>query len=322
MKAIVQDRYGAPDVLHLADVEVPSPGRDEVLLRVQAAGVDRGVAHLVRGTPLPVRLAFGGRRPRQPIPGLDVAGTVEAVGTEVTGFAAGDEVLGIGVGTFAELAVAKASKLVHRPSTLDPVPAAATAISGLTALQALHQHGHLAAGEHVLITGASGGVGSFAVQLAVAAGATVTGVCRAAKGDFVADLGASDVLDHATTDPFDGTRRFDLVVDIAGSTPLRRIRRGLTPHGRAVLVGGEPGGAMLNGVQRNLWAAATSPFVGQTLGGFISRERHDHLVELVDRITAREATPAVDRTYPLPAAADALRDLEAGRVRGKLVVTI
>jgi NADPH:quinone reductase-like Zn-dependent oxidoreductase len=322
VKAVTHDRYGSPDVLQLEDIPQPVPGPDEVLVRVRAAGVDRGVWHLVTGTPYAARLAFGLRRPRQPVPGFDLAGTVEALGDEVRGLAVGDEVLGIGRGTFAELAIAKASKLVPRPTALDPVPAAATAISGLTAMQALHQHGEVRAGQRVLVIGASGGVGSFVVQLAVAAGAEVTGVCSAAKATFVRELGASTTLDHAATDPLDGSRTYDLIVDIAGNATLRQLRRALTPRGRAVLVGTETGRPLLNGVQRNLWAALWSPWIGPKLSGFVSRERGGDLRELVDRVVAGEATPAVDRTYPLAAAGDALRDLESGRARGKLVVTV
>lgn len=322
MKAVTQDRYGPPEVLRLDDLPPPTPRPDEVLVRVRAAGVDRGVWHVVGGTPYVARLAFGLRRPRQPVPGFDVAGTVEAVGRDTDAFRVGDEVLGIGRGTYAELAVAKASKLVARPASLEPVPAAATAISGLTALQALHQHGQVAAGQRVLVIGASGGVGSFTVQLAAAVGAEVTGVCSGRKAAFVRQLGASATIDHASADPLDGSRTYDLIVDIAGNATLRRLHRALAPHGRAVLVGTETGGAVLNGVQRNLWAAARSPFAGPTFRGFVSRERAADLRDLVARITAGEATPAVDRTYPLAAAADALRDLAAGRVRGKLVVTV
>lgn len=322
MKAIVQDRYGPPDVLRLTEVDPPTPGDDEVLVRVRAAGVDRGVWHLMVGTPYAARAAFGLRRPRQPVPGMDVAGTVEQVGAKVSGFAPGDEVVGVGRGTFAELAVAKARKLVHRPPSVDAVAAAATPISGLTALQAVRDHGRVGAGQRVLVTGASGGVGSFVVQLAAAAGAEVTGVCRASKADAVRELGAAHVIDHTTADPLDGTTSYDVIIDVAGNATLRRLRRALTPRGRLVGVGGEHGGPLLGGVQRNLWAALWSPLVGQTLTSFVSRERADDIATLMDRIAAGEITPVVHRTYPLAAAPDALRDLEAGRTCGKLVVTV
>jgi NADPH:quinone reductase-like Zn-dependent oxidoreductase len=322
VRAVVQERYGSPDVLRLAEVDPPVPKDDEVLVRVRAAGVDRGVWHLVGGTPYATRLAFGLRRPRQPTPGMDLAGTVEQVGDDVTGFAPGDEVLGVGRGTFAELAVAKARKLVHRPPTLAPVPAAATAISGLTALQAVRDHGHVEAGQRVLVLGASGGVGSFLVQLAAARGAEVTGVCRGSKADVVRHLGAAHVIDHTSADPLDGSVRYDVTIDVAGNATLRRHRRALTPRGRLVIVGGEHGGPLLGGVERNLRAVLWSPFVGQSMTAFVSREGAEDLQELVDLIVAGHVTPAVDRTYPLSAAPDALRDLEAGRVCGKLVVTV
>lgn len=322
MKALVQDRYGSVDVLRLADVDPPAPGRGEVLVRVHAAGVDRGVWHLVRGRPYLVRPVFGVRRPRQPVPGMDVAGTVEAVGAEVDGFAPGDEVVGVGRGTFAELAVAPAAKLVHRPAELDPVDAAALPISGLTALQAVRDHGRVQPGQRVLVTGASGGVGSFAVQLAAAAGGEVTGVCRTEKIGFVRDLGAAHVVDHTATDPLDVTARYDVIVDIAGNASLRRLRRAMTTDGRLVVVGSEQGGPVLGGVDRSGRAVLWSPFVSQKLIAFVSTEMAPDVADLVARAAAGELTVPVDRTYPLAAGADALRDLEAGRVRGKLVVTV
>lgn len=322
MKALVQNRYGSADVLRLADVEPPTPTRGQVRLRVHAAGVDRGVWHLMTGTPYLIRPMFGLRRPRQPVPGMDVAGTVDAVGPDVSGFSPGDEVVGVGTGTFAELAVAPAAKLAHRPEELDPVQAAALPISGLTALQAIRDHARVQPGDRVLVTGASGGVGSFTVQLAAAVGAQVTGVCRTDKIDFVRSLGATHVIDHTSADPLEVTAAYDVIVDIAGNATLRRLRRAMTGAGRLVIVGGDHGGPVLGGVDRSGRAKVVSPFVSQELIAFVSSERASEIAALVAKVLAGDLRVPVDRTYPLAAAADALRDLEAGRVRGKLVVTV
>jgi len=238
MRAVVQDGYGTADVLHPAEVALPRALRaDEVLVRVRAAGLDRGTWHLMTGTPYAVRLVMGLRRPRQPILGLDLAGTVEAVGTEVTRFAPGDEVYGLGSGTFAEYAIAKEGKLAPRPAALTAVQAATVPVSAITALQAVTDLARVQAGQRVLVTGASGGVGTYAVQIAVAAGAEVTGVCSAAKADLVRSLGATHVLDYAHDDLAAVPDRYDVIIDLAGNTSLRRLRRALTPTGTAVLVG-------------------------------------------------------------------------------------
>jgi NADPH:quinone reductase-like Zn-dependent oxidoreductase len=240
MKAVVQDVYGPPEILELREVAIPVPAADQVLVRVHAAGVDRGVAHLVTGLPYPLRLAgYGLRRPKAAVPGMDLAGRVEAVGPDVTGFRTGDEVFGIGTGTFAEYACAPAAKLAHKPADLTFVQAAAIAISGLTALQAARDHGRVAAGQAVLILGASGGVGTFAVQVAKAFGAEVTGVCSTAKVDLVRSIGADHVVDYTREDVTRLGRRYDVVLDIGGNTSLSRLRRVLTPRGRLVIVGGE-----------------------------------------------------------------------------------
>ena len=322
MKAIVQDAYGSADQLRLDDIDAPVPKADEVLVRVRAAGVDRGVWHLMLGRPLIARLAIGLRRPRNRVPGLDLAGVVEGVGATVTTFAVGDEVLGIGTGTYAELAVAPAKKLVHKPADLPFEAAAAVAISGLTALQAVRDIAQVQPGHSVLVLGASGGVGSYAVQIAVAAGAEVTGVASTAKLDFVRSLGAAHVIDHTRDDLTELGTRYDVVIDIAGSRTLRQLRRLLEPRGTLVIVGGEPGGRWLNGIERNLWAALWSPFIRQRLRAFISRERGEDIEALVALIAEGKVTPSVDRTLPLAETADALRHLEAGQVRGKLVITI
>lgn len=323
MRAVIQDAYGSADVLRLDRIAVPSPGEGDVLVRIDAAGVDRGTAHLMHGTPYLIRaLGFGLRAPRQPVPGLDLSGTVVAVGPGVTRFAAGDTVFGIGRGTLAEYALAREDKLASAPARLDPAQAAVTAVSGLTALQALTDVGGARSGQRVLIVGASGGVGTFAVQIAAAFGAEVTGVCSAGKADMVRGLGAAQVVDYAREDFADGRRTYDLVLDIGGNAPLRRLRRALTPRGTLVIVGGEEGGRWIGGVDRQLRALALSPFVGQRLTTFVSKERREDLDRLRELIEAGQVTPVVERAFPLDAAADAIRHLESGGARGKVAVTI
>jgi NADPH:quinone reductase-like Zn-dependent oxidoreductase len=323
MRAVRQEAYGAPeDVLHLGRAPVPTPEDGEVLLKVHAAGVDRGVWHLVTGLPLLVRPVIGLRAPRNPVPGGDVAGRVEAVGAGVTTCAPGDEVYGIAMGSYAEFARARAGKLAPTPAGLTPVQAAAVPVSGLTALQAVRDRGRVEAGQEVLVIGASGGVGTFAVQVAVAVGAVVDGVCSAAKADLVRSLGARDVFDHRTDDPTDGTRRYDVVLDIGGNTPVARLRRALTPTGTLVIVGGEGGGRIGGGMHRMAWAMLRSPFTRQRLGGFVASEKRDDLLALTDLIETGKVTPAVQEALPLAEAGEALRRLAAGEVRGKLVLTV
>ena len=321
-RAIVQDRYGDAGVLRLAEIAVPRPGKGEVLLRVHAAGLDRGTWHLMTGKPYLLRLAFGLRGPRNPVLGLDVSGTVIATGSRVTKFAVGDEVYGIGRGSFAEYAVARTDKLAPKPTTLSFAQAAVVPISGGTALQALTDRGHLEPGQRVLVIGASGGVGSYAVQIAKALGAEVTGVASAAKADLVRSLGADHVIDYTREDFADTADRYDLVLDIAGNPRLRRLRQALSPTGTAVIVGGENGGNLTGGMSRNLRALALSPFVSQRLTGLVSKERASDLDRLTGLIDAGQVTPRIDRTYPLDEAAEAMRRLAAGQVRGKVAITV
>lgn len=321
MRAIVQHRYGDPEVLELGEVPVPEIDDDQVLVRVAAAGVDRGVWHLVAGLPYVVRPMFGLRRPRNPVPGMDIAGEVVAVGAAVTRFEPGDQVFGIGIGTYAEYARAEEAKLVHRPDSLAVEAAAVTAISGLTGLQAMRRV-DVRPGDSVLVVGASGGVGSYAVQVAKALGAVVTGVASTAKLDFVRSLGADHVVDHTAEDITAGDARYDVVIDIGGNTPLRRLRRILTPTGRLLVVGGEDGGRLFGGTHRQLWAMIRSRFTRQSLGAFLSAEDLDDLRDLAAMIDRGEVTPAVTATYPLAEAAQALRHLEDGRIRGKAVVIV
>jgi NADPH:quinone reductase-like Zn-dependent oxidoreductase len=321
MQAIVQNGYGSADVLRPAQIARPAIGGPEVLLRVHAAGLDRGTWHLMAGRPYLVRLAVGLRGPRNPVPGLDVAGTVVAVGPEVTRFSVGDEVFGFSRGSFAEYAAARESKLAAKPANVSFEQAAAVPVSGVTALLALTDVGHVTAGQKVLITGASGGVGSYAVQLAKAFGAEVTGVCSTSKMDLVRSLGASHVIDYTQDDFADGTRHYDLIVDIAGNPSLSRLRRALTPTGTAVIVGGEDGGNW-TGMGRQLRALARSPFLRQRLTMVTPRQRSGDLDRLTTLIEAGTVTPSIGATYPLDQVPQALRYLEAGQARGKVVITI
>lgn len=322
MQAIVRDSYGSADVVRLDEVEAPEPGAGEVLVQVRAAGVDRGVWHLMRGEPLIARLAFGLRRPRNRVLGGDVAGVIAKVGPGVTGFAAGDEVFGVGKGTFAELAVVPVKKLVRLPAGVSFEQAAAVPISGITALHAVRNVGEVQPGQSVLVIGAAGGVGTYAVQIARADGGVVTGVCSTAKLDLVRSLGADHVVDYTSDDILELGRRYDVVIDIAGNRTLRQMRRVLTPKGTLVIVGGEEGGRWLGGIQRNLWAALWSPFIGHRLRAFVSRERGEDIETMAQLVAAGTVTPVVERTFPLADAADAIRHLESGRVRGKVVVTV
>ncbi|MGH3507868.1 MAG: NAD(P)-dependent alcohol dehydrogenase [Nocardioidaceae bacterium] len=323
MKAIVQDKYGPAEMLRLGDIDVPDIADDEVLVRVHAAGVDRGVWHLMTGLPYPVRLAgYGIRAPKNPVPGMDLAGVVERVGSSVTRFRPGDEVFGIGKGTFAEYARALEHKLAPRPANLTHIQAAAVAISGLTALQAVRDHGHVHQGDRVLITGASGGVGTYAVQLAKAYEAEVTAVCSTAKVDLVRSLGADHVLDYTRTDFADGSPGYDVILDIGGNPTLRRLRSALAPKGTLVIVGGETGGTWIGGYDRQLRAILMSRFVPQTMRTFVSGENYEDMLVLKELIEAGKVTPSIDRTFTLPEAAQAIAYVEQGRARGKVVVTV
>ena len=319
MAAIVQDRYGTAEVLRLARIDRPTIRANQVLVQVHAAGLDRGTWHLMTGRPYAARLAVGLRSPRNPVPGRDVAGLVMAVGTEVTRFGPGDAVFGVAEGSFAEYAAARQDKLSLKPSTLTFDQAAAVPVSGLTALQGLVDVGRIQAGQHVLITGASGGVGTYAVQIAKAYGATVTGVASTAKLDLVRGLGTDHVIDYTSEDFADRVQQFDLILDIGGSPSLSRLRRALTPRGTLVIAGGEGGGS-ITGIGRQLRAVAMSPFIRQRLTMFVAKE-HVGLDVLSQLIDDGKVLPAVERTYPLSGAADAMRHLESGQTRGKLVIT-
>lgn len=322
MRAIVQDRYGNADALRHERVARPPVGDLEVLVQVHAAGLDRGTWHLMTGKPYLMRLALGFRGPKNPVPGRDVAGVVHAVGYGVTRFAVGDEVYGVAPGSFAEYAVAREDKLARKPGGLTFEQAAVVPISAGTALQALTDHGRVEAGQRVLVIGGSGGVGSFAVQLAKALGAEVTAVASAAKLDLVRALGADHALDYSREDWADGTHRYDLILDIAGNPGLFRLRRALTPRGTAVLVGGEDGGNLTGGMNRSLRALMLTPLVRQRYAWFIAKERASDLERLAPFLEVGTVTPSIDRTYPLDRAPDAMRHLEAGQVRGKVAIII
>ncbi len=322
MRAITQDRYGDRGVLALREIEVPGPAADEVVVEVRAAGVDRGVWHLMTGLPYPVRLAgYGVRAPKNPVIGMDLAGVVSAVGSAVTRFRPGDEVYGIGIGTFAEYARALEKKLAPKPANLTFEQAAAVPVSALTALQAVRDKAEVKAGDRVLILGASGGVGSYAVQVAESFGAEVTGVCSPSKADLVDSLGAHQVLDYRTDD-FTQRGPFDVILDINGHASLRRLRKALTPKGTLVIVGGETGGRWIGGMDQLLRAMVLSGFVSQRLCPFISSENHVDLEAMTELIETGQVTPAVDRVFPLAEAGAAIQYLIDGHVRGKVVLAV
>jgi NADPH:quinone reductase-like Zn-dependent oxidoreductase len=320
MKAIQQQRYGGPERLELREVPLPAPGRGEVLVRVRAAAVDQGTVHLMTGLPLVARPFLGLRGPRTRTVGRDLAGVVEAVGEGVTRFGVGDEVFGSTGGSLAEHVVAREDHLARKPASLDFRQAAAVPISGMTALQAVRD-GRVGAGQRVLVIGASGGVGSYVVQLAVAAGAEVVGVAGPTKLDLVRELGAATVLDH-TRDDLAAHAPYDVVVDIAGNRPVRLMRSWLTPTGALVIVGGEGGGRLLGGMGRPVGMLLRAPFAHQRLVMLASREKAEHVEELARLADEGAFRPAIDRTFPLAEAAKAVAHVQDGHARGKVVVTV
>jgi NADPH:quinone reductase-like Zn-dependent oxidoreductase len=326
MKAIVQDRYGGPDVLELRDIDRPVATDNEVLVQVQAAGLHRGDWHIMTGLPYLIRVvvpSLGLRKPKVPVRGMDVAGRVEAVGKGVTRFQPGDEVFGwTDAGSFAEYTTAPEDHLAAKPARLSFEQAAAVPISGFAALQGLRDQGEVQAGQRVLVIGAAGGVGSFAVQLAKALGAQVTGVASTSQLGLVRSMGADEVVDYTREDVTDGTRHWDLILDTAGRRSLSRLRRALTPQGTLVIVGGEGGGRWMGGFTRNLRAPVLSRFVGQRLRMLASKERPEDLQTLRELLEAGKLTPVVGRTYPLGEVPEAMRALEAGNTRGKIVITV
>ncbi|GGV24741.1 NADPH:quinone reductase [Streptomyces longisporoflavus] len=323
MKAIVQDRFGTAELLRLRDIDRPTPGEDEVLVRIHAAGVDPSVWHLMTGRPYIARLSpqIGLRRPSHRVRGWDAAGTVEAVGAKVRGVKAGDEVFGECDGSFAEYACGKGNRLAPKPASLSFEEAAALPVSGITALQALAVTSP-GPGQKVLVIGASGGVGTYAVQLAVHYGARVTGVCGPDAHDMLRSLGAADVIDYTHEEITDRSVRYDFILDAAGNRPLSLLRRALAPHGTVAFVGGENGGPVLGGMDRWARALVLSAFVGQTFRPVFAAVRQPALLTLRTLAEAKAITPVIDRTYPLAEAPAAVRHLEKGHPRGKLVISV
>lgn len=324
MKAIVQEAYGSADVLEFRDIEEPVVGDDDVRVRVRAAGCGPDVWHLMTGKPYMARPAIGFRRPKARVRGWDVAGTAEAVGANVPDLRPGDEVMGVAEsGSFAELAIARPDKLVPKPVGLTFEQAAAIPVSGVTALRAVREAGNVQPEQKILVVGAAGGVGSLAVQIAKASGASVTGVCSASKEDLVRSLGADDVIDYTREDFSDGSRRWDLIVDTAGRRPLSQLRGALTPKGTAVIVGGDGGGHWTGGFFRGmLRAPVVSLFVGQKLRGLATKIEQEDLRAVTELIETGAVAPVIDRTYPLIETADAIRYLEEGHPAGKVIITV
>jgi NADPH:quinone reductase-like Zn-dependent oxidoreductase len=327
MKAIRYHQYGPPDVLRLEDVEIPAVGDGEVLVRVRTASINPLDWHFIRGKPYLVRMMAGLSRPKPSASrlGADMAGSVEAVGENVTGFSPGDEVFG-GLeerGTLAEyISVPSDAVVLQKPASLTFEQGAAVPVAGFTALQALRDKGRVQPGQKVLINGASGGVGTFAVQIAKALGAEVTGVCSAANTEMVASIGADHVVDYTRDDFTQAQRRYDLLIDIAGNRTLAETRRVLVPKGVLVVVGGPDKGRWIGPFGRTLTMALQSPAVSQRMVSFLAHQNRDDLAVLRDLLDAGKVTPVIDRTYPLNEVAEAVRYLETGHARGKVVITV
>lgn len=318
MKAIIYESYGGPEVLQLRDIETPAVKENTVLVKVKAAAANPLDWHYLRGAPLVLRLMSGLTRPKRTGLGADMAGVIEEVGPGVTDFAVGDEVYGVVNGAFAEYAIASCRYIARKPSHLSFEQAAATPIAALTALQGLRDHGRLESGQSVLINGASGGVGTFAVQIAKALGACVTGVCSGRNIELVQSLGADRVIDYTREDFTIGGTKYDLIIDNVGSKPLRACRRILKPKGRFIGIGADSssGGPIRGLVSMLLY----SPFVSQKLAGFIAKPSGEDLRSLNEMFEQGKVQSVIEKTYPLAEVPDAIRHLETGRVRGKLVI--
>jgi len=322
MKAIVLGRYGSADVLELRNIDKPEVGDDGVLVRVRAASVNPLDWHGMRGQPYLMRMAGGVRGPKDSAFGVDLAGQVEAVGRDVTQFNPGDEVFGVRTGAFAEyVRGSKKSTLVPKPGGMTFEQAAAVPVAGTTALQGLRDKGQLQPGHHVLINGASGGVGTFAVQIAKAFGAEVTGVCSTANVEMVRSIGADHVIDYTRENFTKSGQKYDLILDIAGSRPLSACRRVMTPSGTFVVVGG-PGGRWIRPADRALTAILMNRFVSQRMLPFLSHDTKEDLLVLKELIEAGKVIPVIDRTYPLSETPEAVGYVEQGHARGKVVITV
>jgi NADPH:quinone reductase-like Zn-dependent oxidoreductase len=321
MKAIVQKSYGGASVLDFRDVARPVVGDDHVLVQVVAAGVDRGALHLMTGRPYLMRLGTGLRIPKVEVAGTNFAGRVESVGRNVTHFRLGDEVYGATRGSYAEYLAATSNKVALKPPGLSFEQAAVLPYPSFAALQAVRDHGNVQPGEHVLVVGASGAVGSIAVQLAKAFGAEVTGVCGTRDLDLTRSIGADHVIDYTREDFADGSRRYDVILDVFGRNSVKRLRRALTPRGRLVIVGGE-GDRWIGGIHRQLGAMMLSPFVSQDLHVFVAKENAETLEAINELVEAGKVAPVMDRSYPLIEARDAVGRLEAGASFGRLALTV
>jgi NADPH:quinone reductase-like Zn-dependent oxidoreductase len=323
VKAVVQDRFGPPDVLRLADTGLPETGADDVLVRVRAAALNPADWHILRGDPLVARLmGVGLTRPKARVAGIDAAGVVEAAGVNVRGLRTGDEVLGFCRGAFAEYACAAADLVVPKPASLTFEQAAAVPVAATTALRGIREVGEVTAGQRVLVIGASGGVGTYAVQIAAALGAEVTGVCSTRNVELVRSIGAAHVIDYTTDDFTSGPARYDVILDNVSSLPLSRLRGALTPKGTLVLNGGGSPGHVFGPVAGIVRAAVANAFVSQRLRPLPSRQNREELLAVTGLIEDGKLTPVVDRAYPLPDTAEGLRHVEQGHARGKAVVTV
>jgi NADPH:quinone reductase-like Zn-dependent oxidoreductase len=322
MKAVTQSVYGPPEVMTLSEIPRPAVGPGDVLVRVAAAGLNFADALLLRGEPYLLRIAgFGLRTPKQPVRGTDVAGTVEAVGRDVTTLRPGDEVFGWGDGSLAEHLSADAGHFVRKPTNVTFEQAAGIAMAGSVALQVIRDHAKSGPGQHLLVNGASGGIGTFAVQIAKAYGARVTGVCHARNVDLVRSLGADDVIDYTRQDFTTGAQRYDVILDNVGNHSLAASRRALTRTGMLIPNSGH-GNRWTASLGRIIGANLQSPFISQTMRTFLSTVQPRDLAELAELIGAGTVVPVVDRTYPLNEAAAAMAHVAAGHTRGKVIVTI
>ncbi len=321
MKAITSHTYGSPDLLTLVDIDTPMVADDSVLVRVRAASVNALDWHLMRGEPYIARLTDGFRRPRQAVPGVDLAGQVEAVGRNVTAFRPGDDVFGARAGAFAEFVCGRERNFVPKPVGLTFEQAAAVPTAAITALQGLRDKGQVQAGQKVLINGAGGGVGTFAVQIARSFGADVTGVTSTASVDLVRSIGAHRVIDYTREDFTRSGQRYDLILDIGGNRSMSDCRRVLVPDGTLVVVGG-PAGRWFGPLARPLEALVLSRFVSQRMLPFLAHQSKEDLVVLKELIEAGKVSPVIDRCYPLVEAPEAIRYVEDGHARGKVVITM
>jgi NADPH:quinone reductase-like Zn-dependent oxidoreductase len=319
MQAITQDAYGTRDVLKLANVDKPEIADDEVLVRVRAASIHVGDWILMTGSPFVMRLATGLRKPKNRVPGTDVAGTVEAVGKAVERLRPGDEVFGWCSGAFAEYARAKEAQFIKKPANLTFEQAAAVGVSATTALQLLRDDGKVQPGQKVLINGASGGVGTFAVQIAKALGAEVTGVCSTENVDLVRSIGADHVIDYTREDFTAGAERYDLILDNVGNHSMARTRRALSPLGTLISNGG---GHVDGKLGRTVRAMLVSMFVRQQASPTVKTQNHDDLVALKGLVEGGKVTPVIDRAYPLTRTSEAIGHVAEGHARGTVVITV